>query len=276
MTVFDALAYPFMQRAMAAGVLVGVMTSLLGVLVVLRRSAFFGDAIAHAALTGVAVGVLMGWNPLLAAMGIGMGIAVSLQVMERRSRLALDTILGFVLPFFLAVGVLLLSLTPGYQPELVSFLFGSILMVSRDSLLVIVTITVVVLGFLLRFRHQLIFATFDEDAAQLAGIRVGLVLTSYYVLLALVIIASIRTVGTVLVTALLVIPAATAKLLAHSLRQMFMLTPLLGTAGVLGGMLGSYYLDLPSGPAIVVLSGLIFLGVGLSHSAIRGTRKKSG
>src|SRR5512138_3816907 len=118
MTVFDALAYPFMQRALAAGVLVGVMTSLLGVLVVLRRSAFFGDAIAHAALAGVAVGVLTGWNPLLAAVGVG--VAMSLQVMERRSRLALDTVLGFVLPFFLAVGVLLLSLTPGYQPELVS------------------------------------------------------------------------------------------------------------------------------------------------------------
>ena len=99
MTVFDALAYPFMQRALAAGVLVGVMTSLLGVLVVLRRSAFFGDAIAHAALTGVAIGVLTGWNPLLAAVGVGIGIAMSLQVMERRSRLALDTVLGFVLPF---------------------------------------------------------------------------------------------------------------------------------------------------------------------------------
>ena len=166
--MFDALTYPFMQRALAAGVLVGVMTSLLGVLVVLRRSAFFGDAIAHAALTGVAIGVLTGWNPLFAAVGVGIGIAMSLQVMERRSRLALDTVLGFVLPFFLAVGVLLLSLTPGYQPDLVSFLFGSILTVSRDSLLVIVTITVVVLGFLLRFRHHLIFATFDEDAAQLA------------------------------------------------------------------------------------------------------------
>ena len=266
--VLDVLAYPFMQRALAAGVLVGVMTSLLGVLVVLRRSAFFGDAIAHAALAGVAAGVLTGCNPLLAAMGVG--------VVERRSRLALDTVLGFVLPFFMAVGVLLLSLTPGYQPELVSFLFGSILTVSRDNLLVIVTITVVVLGFLLRFRHQLIFATFDEDAAQLADIRVGLVLTSYYVLLALVIIASIRTVGTVLVTALLVIPAATAKLLARSLRQMFVLTPLLGTASVLGGMLGSYYLDLPSGPAIVVLSGLLFLGVGLSQGKILGARRKSG
>ena len=90
------------------------------------------------------------------------------------------------------------------------------------------------------------------------------------------IIASIRTVGTVLVTALLVIPAATAKLLARSLRQMFVLTPLLGTASVLGGMLASYYLDLPSGPAIVVLAGLIFLVVGVSHSTILGTRRRSG
>src|SRR5712692_11282767 len=268
MTVFEALAYPFMQRALAAGVLVGVMTSLLGVLVLWLRSAFVGDAIAHAALAGVAIWLWIGWNPLLAAVGVGIGIAVPLQGLQRRSRLALDTVLGFVLPFLLSVGVLLLSLTPGYQPELVSFMFGSILTVSRDSLLVIVMITVVVLGFLLRFRHQLIFATFDEDAAQLAGIRVGLVLTSYYVLLALVIIASIRTVGTVLVTALLVIPAATAKLLARSLRQMFVLTPVLGTASVLGGMLGSYYLDLPSGPAIVVLAGLLFLGVGLSQGKI--------
>src|SRR5215831_4070681 len=116
MSVFEALAYPFMQRALAAGVLVGVMTSLLGVLVVLRRSAFFGDAIAHAALAGVAVGVLTGWNPLLAAVGVGIGITMSLQIMERRSSLALDTVLSFVLPFFLAMDVLLLSLTPGYQP----------------------------------------------------------------------------------------------------------------------------------------------------------------
>src|SRR5207244_10204614 len=130
-------AYPFMQRALAAGVLVGVMTSLLGVLVVLRRSAFFGDAIAHAALTGVAVGVLTGWNPLLAAVGVGIGIAMSLQVMERRSRLALDTVLGFVLPFVLAVGVLLLSLTPGDQPRLDRFLFGRLRTVSRDSLITV-------------------------------------------------------------------------------------------------------------------------------------------
>ncbi len=259
----DMLAYPFMQRALLTGVLIGVMTSLLGVLVVLRRSAFFGDAIAHASLAGVAVGVLTGWHPLLTATGVGVGIAMSLHVMERHTRLALDTVLGFILPFFMAIGVLLLSLKPGYQPELMSFLFGSILTVSQAHLLLIAVITLVVLGVFLRFRPQLIFATFDEEAAQLSGIRVGLILTGYYILLALVIIASIRAVGILLVNALLIIPAATAKMLSRSLAHMFIFTPLLGVLSVAGGIIGSYHLDLPSGPTIVVFSGLLFLGVAM-------------
>ncbi len=261
--MMDMLAYPFMQRALLTGILIGVMTSLLGVLVVLRRSAFFGDAIAHASLAGVAVGVLTGWHPLLTATGVGVGIAMSLHVMERHTRLALDTVLGFILPFFMAIGVLLLSLKPGYQPELMSFLFGSILTVSQAHLLLIAVITLVVLGVFLRFRPQLIFATFDEEAAQLSGIRVGLILTGYYILLALVIIASIRAVGILLVNALLIIPAATAKMLSRSLAHMFIFTPLLGVLSVAGGIIGSYHLDLPSGPAIVVFSGLLFLGVAM-------------
>jgi len=259
----EVFAYPFMQRALIAGLLVGGLTSLLGVLVVLRRSAFFGDAIAHASLAGAALGVLTGWPPLLPAAGVGVGLAMSLHAVERRSRLPLDTVLGFIMPFFMALGVLLLSFKPGYQPELISFLFGSILMVSHQSLLVIALIAVVVLGSFLRFRHHVVFAAFDEEAARLAGVPVTLMLTGYHVLLALVIIASIRTVGVVLVNALLIIPAATAKLLARSLTHMFILTPLLGMASVITGLVVSFHLDLPSGPAIVVLSGLAFLGVTL-------------
>lgn len=259
----DILIYPFMQRALLTGILIGIITSLLGVLVVLRHSAFFGDAIAHASLAGVAVGVLTGWQPLLTATGVGVGIAMSLHVMERYTRLALDTVLGFTLPFFMAIGVLLLSLKPGYQPELMSILFGSILTVGHEHLLIIIAITLVVLGVFFRFRPQLIFATFDEEAAQLAGIRVNWILTGYYILLALVIIASLRAVGIILVNALLIIPAATAKMLATSLARMFMWAPLLGILSVTGGMMLSYYIDLPSGPAIVVFSGLLFLSVAL-------------
>jgi ABC-type Mn2+/Zn2+ transport system permease subunit len=261
--VTEFLAYPFMQRALLAGLLVGCSASVLGVLVILRRTAFFGDAIAHASLAGVAIGLLSGWNPLFGATGVGVGLAMSLHIVERHTRLALDSVLGFILPFFMALGVVLLSLQPGYQPELMSFLFGSILTVSHDTLLLVAGMTCVVLTGFVCWRPQLLFAAFDEEAAQLAGIRVGLMLTGYHILLALVVIASIRTVGILLANALLIIPAATAKMLARSLAHMFVLAPLLGGMSVVGGMIVSYYLDLPSGPAIVLLSGLLFLGVAI-------------
>jgi ABC-type Mn2+/Zn2+ transport system permease subunit len=130
-------------------------------------------------------------------------------------------------------------------------------------------------GVLVRARHQLVFAVFDADGAQVAGIRVGRLLTLYHVLLALTVIASLSTVGIVLANALLVIPAATAKLLARSLGQMFWLAPLVGTGSVLVGLAAAYRLDWPSGPAIVLVAGLVFLTAwgGRTWRRSRGTRR---
>jgi len=257
--VIDTLAYPFMQRALMAGLLVGVVTSLLGVFVVLRRSAFFGDAVAHASLAGIAVGVVGGLPPLLPAAAVAVGIGLALHRLERVGRLSLDTILGFILPFFMAIGVLVLSLSPGFQPELLSYLFGSILTVSWQGLGVTALVAVAVIAVLARVGRRLVFAAFDPDGAHAAGIEVSRLLTLHHVLLALTIIASISVVGIVLVNALLIIPAATAKLLARSLGQMFVLAPLLGIASVLGGLIASSWVDAPSGPAIVLFAGMLFL-----------------
>lgn len=257
--MIEALAYPFMQRALIAGLLVGLVASLLGVFVILRRSAFFGDAVAHASLAGVAVGVVAGLPPLLLAAAVAVGIGLSLHRFERVGRLSLDTILGFILPFFMAVGVLVLSVRPGFQPELLSYLFGSILTVGWQGLAAIGAVAVVVAVVLARLGRPLVFATFDPEGAHAAGINVGRLLTLHHVLLALVVISSISVVGIVLVNALLVIPAATAKLLARSLGRMFVLAPLLGIGSVLAGLMVSYGLDAPSGPAIVVVAGIVFL-----------------
>jgi zinc transport system permease protein len=257
--VTEALAYPFMQRALAAGLLVGLVAGLLGVLVILRRAAFFGDAVAHASLAGIALGVVAGLPPLLLAAAVAVGIGLSLHRFERMTRLSLDTILGFVLPFFMAVGVLVLSLTPGFQPELLSYLFGSILTVSWQGLAVIAAVSALVAAVLTRRGPALVFAAFDPEGAHAAGLRVAALLTLQHVLLALVVIASISVVGIVLVNALLVIPAATAKLLARSLAQMFVLAPLFGIGSVLAGLMVSAWVDVPSGPAIVVMAGIVFL-----------------
>jgi zinc transport system permease protein len=255
----EMLTYPFMQRALLAGILVGAVTSLLGVFVVLRRSAFFGDAVAHASLAGVAVGVVAKLPPLPLAAAVAVTIGVSLHRLERVSRLSLDTLLGFVLPFFMAIGVLVLSLSPGFQPELLSYLFGSILAVSWPGLAAAAGISFAVAVMLVVVGRRLVYATFDHDGAVVAGIDVPRLLAVYHVLLALMVVASLSIVGIVLVNALLVIPAATAKLHARSLAQMFVLAPLLGVGSVLVGLFGSYWLDVPSGPAIVVVAGMLFL-----------------
>ncbi|HJW15277.1 MAG TPA: metal ABC transporter permease [Thermoanaerobaculia bacterium] len=258
--MIEALALPFFQRALAAGLLVGAAASLLGVFVVARRSAFFGDAVAHASLAGVALGVVLGASPLALAAAVAVGIALLLHRLERRGRLPADTILGFVLPFFMAAAILILSLSPGYQPELFSYLFGSILAVGPASLAVTAGIAATVTLALARRGRHLIFATFDPDGARVSGIRVDRLLVLYQVLLALVVVAGIKVVGVVLINALLVIPAAAAKLVARSLRQMFFLTPAIGLASVILGLAASYRLDLPSGPAVAVVAGLFFLG----------------
>ncbi len=259
----EALALPFFQRALAGGVIVGLIPSLLGVFVVLRRSSFFGDAIAHASLAGVAVGVVTGIPPLLAAGAVAIGIGVVLNRFERTSRLSIDTILGFILAFFMALGVLILSLRPGYQPDLLSYLFGSILSVSAGSLVTVGAIGLLVVTAILTLRRPLTFATFDADGARVSGIPVDRVLTLYNVLLALVVIASIRVVGVILVSALLVLPAATAKRLAKSVGGMFLLAPIFGVASVLIGLFLSLYWNAPSGPTITLVSGVAFLAVGL-------------
>lgn len=270
--MIESLAYPFMQRALVAGLLVGLVASLLGVFVILRRSAFFGDAVAHASLAGVAVGVVAGLPPLLLAAAVAVGIGLSLHRLERVGRLSLDTILGFVLPFFMAVGVLVLSLRPGFQPELLSYLFGSILTVSWEGLAAIAVVSALVALVLARRGPALVFAAFDPDGAHAAGLRVAALLTMHHVLLALVVIAAISVVGVVLVNALLVIPAATAKLLARSLGRMFVLAPLLGVGSVLAGLVASYRLDVPSGPVVVVIAGIAFLAA-WGRLAWRGRRR---
>jgi zinc transport system permease protein len=152
-----------------------------------------------------------------------------------------------------------LSLSPGFQPELLSYLFGSILTVSWPGLGAIALVAAAVIALLARLGRPLVFAAFDADGAHAAGVGVARLLTLHHVVLALTIIASISVVGIVLVNALLVIPAATAKLLARSLGQMFVLAPLLGIASVLGGLVVSSSVDAPSGPAIVLFAGMLFL-----------------
>jgi zinc transport system permease protein len=248
-----------MQRAIIGGVFVAALTSWIGILVVLRQSSFYGDAIAHASLTGVALGLLINLNPILVAALYAILVSFVLPYLKKHSGLPIDSLLGFILPFSMAIGVILLAFIPGYQPELISFLFGSILAISWSDVLTILALVVITLITTSILRSKLIFASFDNEYAKVSGIKVEKIDIVYQILLAVTIVAGIRLVGIILVNALLVIPASTTRLFSKSLKQMFVFTPILAISVVVLGLVFSYIFNIPSGPAISVFSGFLFL-----------------
>lgn len=262
---------PFMQRALVGGILISLMLSFVGVFVTLRRTAFYGDAIAHSSLTGVAFGMLLGIHPFLAATMYAMGISLLIPRIASSARIPIDTLLGILLPVSMAGGVLLLSLIPGYKPELMSYLFGSILGISWNEIGLAVIMTVII-GVLYGTRFlEIVHVSFDPEYARIRGIRTKLIDGIFFVSLACVVVLGINLVGIILLNAMLILPAATARLVARSLRNLFSLALLLGVVATSVGIIASYYLNLPTGPAIALVGGLIFV-LTYSIRAISGSR----
>jgi zinc transport system permease protein len=259
MELGELLRLAFVQRAIIVGVLVALVASMLGILVVLKRASFFGDALAHASLTGVAIGLLTGVSPVVTAGVYAALVALALPYLSRKSLLPLDSLLGFVLPFSVGLGVILIATLPGYQPELVSYLFGSVLAVSWREVGLLAVLVLVVVGVMVKWWKELVFVGFDEDYARIARLKVDWLNWLYYVLLAVSIVVGIRLVGVVLVNSLLVIPAGTSRMFAKSLRQMYLVTPLVSVGVTLLGILAALVIDVPTGPAIAVASGLVFV-----------------
>ncbi len=268
----ELLQLPFMQRALLAGLMLGLLLSRLGVFVTLRRMAFFSDGIAHAALAGAAVGLLTRSDPLLAALLFSALLAVLIYFLERKSRLPVDSIIGILFTSGMALGVVLISLRSGYQPELISYLFGNILAIRGGDLLLIAALGALILAFLLLRRRQLTLLALDREMACMAGIRPAVYDLLLYVVLACALVLGIRVLGIVLVSAILIIPVSTARLFCRSFRALEGWTTVIAELTVLAGILLSYFLDLPTGAAIVLTGSAVFFLTFLFRSFLRRPR----
>ncbi|RDI95471.1 metal ABC transporter permease [Meiothermus sp. QL-1] len=255
--MLEALQLPFMQRGLLAGLLVGGLASYLGVLVVQRRLSFLGDGLAHAAFAGVALGLLLHQEPLWVALPFAVGVALLITWVRERSSLGDDTAIGIFFAVSVALGVLFMSLRQGFAQDAVAYLFGSILTVTPTDLW---TMGLVALGVVLLsplWPHWA-YATFDRELALADREPVGLHDYLLAGLLALVVVVSVKVVGIVLIAAFLVIPAATARLLARTFAGMTLLSVGLGVFSVLPGLAAAYLLDVPAGSAIVLVQALLF------------------
>ncbi len=268
----EFLVEPFMQRAVLAAIILGPLCGLLGVFVTARRMSFFSETIAHSALTGVAVGFLLGFKePTLPVLAVCCLLAVAMLWLKESTSLLTDTIMAVLLSASVATGVVLLSLQPNRWADLDKYLFGDILSVSPMDVQLAAVIAVIVGATLFRYLNELTLLTAHEDLAHVSGVRVRALNYAFVLLITVTVALGVRLLGIVLVTSLIVIPAATARGFARNLRQHLVLGILVGWVGAVGGVILSYPLNLPTGPTITLTLATLFL-VSLPACRIRRSR----
>lgn len=255
------LQFPFMQRAIAGAVLMGLLGGLLGSFVTLRQLSFFSHAVGHAALVGVALGVLLQLNPTWMLLPFTLVFGMVVLYLIDQTDLASDSVLSIVLSGALAIGVILTSFIQGYRGNLMGVLFGDILAINWTDLILTLLVLVGSSIFLLSTLRQQILLTLNPAVAQVQGIPVQLYRYAFVVLLSLSVAVAIKAVGVLLVNAFLVIPASTAKLLSHHFARFLAMSVLIGATSSIAGIIISAFFNFASGPSIVLVQFVLFLAV---------------
>ena len=258
----------FVVRALVGGFGVALVAGPLGAFVVWRRMAFFGAAMAHSALLGVALGLLIGLDLNVAMIAVCGALAVVVAAAERRGGLATDTMLGIVAHVSLAVALVALAFMETARVDLFAYLFGDILALTRVDLAWIYGGGLAALAAVIAMWRPLLAATVHEELAQVEGAPVTRLRLGFMVLLALVVAVGLKVVGLLLITSLLIIPAAAARRIARTPEQMALIASAIGCLAVGGGLFGSLRWDSPAGPSIVVAAALLFAAVAAAARAL--------
>lgn len=261
--ILEALTYPFFQRALLASLLVGGVASYFGVFVVQRRLSFLGAGLAHAAFGGVALGLLLGTEPLLVALPFTVFVAIAINWVRRHTRLAADTAVGVFFAVAVALGLIFLALRRSVNVDAFAYLFGSVLAVTPVDLAIGAATALMALGTLPRLWGRWAYASFDSDAARSDLQPVDADDYVLFVALAVTVVVSVKMVGIILMAAFLVIPAATARLLSGRFWTMTWAAVALGVGTSVAGLFAAYAFDLPSGATIVLVQAGLFGGAAL-------------
>ena len=264
--MLELFTYDFMQRSLLAAAMVGGLCSVIGVFVVLRGLAFVGAGTSHAAFAGVALGYLMGWPPLGLAILFGLATVWITGWVEEKGRMKLDVSIGILYTTTMALAILFIGLMKTYNAEVYGYLFGSVLSVTSEELRIIGGLSILVLGLIVLFSKELYFIAFDQEMAEASGVPARRIFFLLLTLVALTVVVSLKTVGAILVFAMILIPASTAYQLTSSLMTLTLYSVIIGITTAVAGVLISAAWDVPSGPAIVLLATAVFFVSVLSLS----------
>lgn len=257
--LIEPLQLAFMQRALLAALLIAVVGGVVGTFVVLKGLAFIGDALAHAAFAGVATAYVLGGSIYLGSVLAAVATALAIGFVSRRARVSFDTAIGILFVGAFAFGIMLISASRSYTVDLFSFVFGDVLGVGWDDLRVIAILAVLVLALVALFYREAVFTAYDPTMAEASGVPVTAVQYGQLALVAVATVVAIKVVGIVLVVAMLVTPAATARLLVRHIPHMMALATLFGALAAVTGLYLSYYLNVASGAAVVLVATGLFL-----------------
>ncbi len=251
--------YGFFQRALLAGLFVALACAILGLFLLLRKDAMIGHGLAHVTFGGVALGLFLNVLPLATALVVAVLASWAIMKLKERAGLHGDTAIGIFSSVGMALGIALATIAGRFNADLLSYLFGDILAIDRLEVVLSLVLAAAVIIIILANYHRLMYLTFDRESAKASGVktaRLNLILT---VLTSVTVVLGMKVVGILLVTALLVIPAAAALLLARSFKQALILSSLVAFLSVVGGLLAAFYLDLPASATVVLLSFFIFI-----------------
>ncbi len=269
--MIDALQYEFMRNALYAGLLAAVACGIIGSYVVVKKMVSVSGAISHSSFGGIGIGYFAGISPVLGALFFTVASALGMGLVIKRTKLPEDTAIGILWAMGMALGIIFIGLTPGYAPDLFSYLFGNILTVPFSDLIMMIVLDFVIITVVSLLYKEFLTISFDEEFGTVIGIPAERLYLVLLCLVALTVVVLIRVVGIILVIALLTIPAAIARQFTHNLFKMMLLSVLFGAILTFGGLWLSYEFDVASGATIILLSGTVLL-ITLLASGIRKRR----
>ena len=259
--VFEILQFGFIQRALISGIAVAVSCSVIGLFLVLRRQALYGDALSHVAFGGIAIGFFTNIYPIWTAFAVSVLASLGITKLRQSTKIPADSAVAVLLSAGLATGVVLIGLSGGFSLDLYSFLFGSILLITYNDQLMILVISLIVLAIMYKTYKKFMYIAFDEEQAKVSGIDVTKLNYLFIILASITVIASIRLVGVLLISSLIVIPNITAMMFGKSFKKTLLIPIFTSILCVIGGIVISYDMNLAPGGTIVILSVTVFIAL---------------
>lgn len=267
--IFDFLGYEFMQRAIVTGAVAAVCCSMLGLYLVLKRYSLFGDALSHTAFTGIAIGYVLNVYPVWTATIVSVVSAIGVTRLRKSTKISGDSAIALMFASGLGLGVILVSAAHGFTIDLYSFLFGSVLLTSYADLATIIVMSSIVIGILVALRKPLLHFTFDEEQAKVNGVPVERLTYLFIILAAVTVIVTMKLVGILLISALIVLPNITSITVGRGFRNTMLLSISLGLSATVGGIILSYPLNwAPSGVIVMLLVGMFLGALAAKHAGL--------